>query len=132
MSIFKEFEAPEVKVLSPRDWTINDCKNHLRVQFRTLKSRPDCVSVSVRLGGVTPLKIGESGKMSIIVQKDIADKDIFLETAKNEEDLIKEAHGRYVKSLNIARTTRNTTRVKPNLQNTGSTLVVNNVTAPSN
>ena len=132
MSIFKEYEAAEVKVLSPKDWTTEDCKNNLRVQFRALKSRPDCVSVSIRLGGVTPLKIGKNEKMSIIVEKSKADRSVFLETVKQQENLIAEAHQRYVDALNVARTTRHTTKVKPKDKKVSSTLVVNNVTAPSN
>jgi hypothetical protein len=128
MSIFKNLEAPALKVLSPRDWTLDDCKNNLRVQFRELKERPDCVSVSVRLGGVTPLKIGGDGKMSLHVLRSVVDRDVILEMIQDQDELILDARDRYIDSLNIARTTRNTTRTKPRTKTVEKALVVNHVT----
>jgi hypothetical protein len=128
MDIFKDLEAPALKVLSPQDWELKDCKENLRVQFRSLKNRLDCVSVSVRLGGVTPLKIGENGKMSVHVLKSVANIDSILAMIQDQDELILDAHQRYKDSLNIARTTRNTTRVKGRAKTSESAIVVNNVT----
>jgi hypothetical protein len=128
MSIFKNLEAPALKVLSPIDWELADCKKKLRVQFRALKKRPDCVSVSVRLGGVTSLKIGENGKTSVHVLKSVANIDSILAMIQDEDELILEARDRYIDSLNIARTTRNTTRTKPRTKKVEQALVANYVT----
>lgn len=128
MSIFAELEAPEVKKTNPRDWSLEECKKNLRVQFRTLKNRPDCVSVSVRLGGVTALKIGENDKMAVTMLKTKSDKELILQTVIAQDGIIEEAKQRYVDSLNTARTTRNTTRVKPKDRKFESAAVINHVT----
>jgi hypothetical protein len=128
MSIFTDLEAPKVEVKNPRDWSLEECKGKLRVQFRKLKTRPDCVSVSVRLGGVTPLKITEDGRMSIHVNKAQANASSFLEAIVKEDERILDAHKRYVEALDIARTTRHTTLVKPRKKKIEPALVVNHVT----
>jgi hypothetical protein len=128
MNLFADLEAPAVEKLDPRDRSLDDCKSKLRVQLRDLKKRPDCVSVSVRIGGVTPLKIGEKGEMSIPVLRTRSNKASILEYAKGLEDEILDAHKRYIDSLNIARTTRETTRIKPRSKTKDPVLVVNNVT----
>ena len=128
MNIFANLEAPAVEALNPRDWTLEDCKNKLKVYFRELKTRPDCVSVSVRIGGVTSLKIGSNDEMSIQVRRTDSNKALILETIKNEDEAILEAHKRYVDSLNIARTTRDTTRSKARTKTKAPVSVINNVT----
>ncbi|MEP4888486.1 MAG: hypothetical protein ABJV04_00545 [Aliiglaciecola sp.] len=127
MNIFEKLEAPEVKVLNPRDWTLEDCKEKLRVQFRNLKNKPDHVSVSIRLGGVTQLKIGKNEKMSIHVLKKEANAELFLKEAKKQDAIIEDARQRYIDSLNIARTTRNTTQSKTRSKSKDPALVVNNI-----
>jgi hypothetical protein len=127
MNIFTELEAAKVEVKNPRDWSLDECKGKLRVQFRKLKTRPDCVSVSVRLGGVTSLKITDDGRMSIHVNKAQANASTFLDAILKEDERIIDAHKRYVEALDIARTTRHTTQVKPRMKKSEPALVVNHV-----
>ena len=104
----------------------------MRIQFRPLKTRPDCVSVSVRLGGVTSLKIGDNGKTSVHMLKTRSDKESILKLVLEKDDIIEEAKERYINSLNTARTTRNITRSKPRSKVLSSAAVINNVTTSSN
>lgn len=48
---------------------------------------------------------------------------------QDQDELILDARARYIDSLNIARTTRNTTRTKSRTKTVEQALVVNNVTA---
>ncbi len=110
MNLFSDIAVPVQENKKPIDWTLEDCKNNLKVIFREC-SDPDCFIVSINLGGLTSLKVFE-GKTTFKMKKGLMEKEEMLARVKNEDSVIEEARERLLQSLRKAKQSREATKVK--------------------
>jgi hypothetical protein len=104
MNLFDDVAVKIEESKNPRDWTIEDCKQSLSVIFRE-STKHDLIDVSVRLHGLTMLKIYE-GKTTLQIAKGSLSKQEIRERVQGSEEMLLEAKDRLIQSLNKARTSR--------------------------
>jgi hypothetical protein len=107
MSIFNDVAVKFEENKNPRDWTIDDCREHLTVITRETIN-PEVIDVSVRLHGLTMVKLNQD-KTTVQIGKGSLSKQEILERVQNAEGLLLEAKERLIKSLNKARSSREIT-----------------------
>jgi hypothetical protein len=105
MNLFNDIAVEEAR--SPRDWTLQDCKEKLTVIFKESKME-DYIDVSIRLQGFTFLKI-QNNKTVFKMRKGDKNKQEILERVQKADANILEAKDRLIASLDKARTSRETT-----------------------
>jgi hypothetical protein len=110
MSIFNDVVVKIEENKNPRDWTIDDCREQLTVITRETND-PETIDVSVRLHGLTMLKL-EGDKTTLPIRKGSLSKQEMLERAQKADDLLAEALARLIKNLNKARSSRELTYKK--------------------
>lgn len=98
--------AVKKEIKSPQDWTLDDCKERLHVIFKETDNEQ--IIVSVRLQGLTMLKINNN-KTSMIIPNDSFSKEDIEERIKGCDEMIIEAHKRLLASLKKAKISRETT-----------------------
>ena len=105
MNLFDDIAVKE-EIKSPQDWTLDDCKERLNVIFKEKDN--DQIIVSVRLQGLTMLKINKN-KTSMIIPNNSFTKEEIEERVKGCDEMILEAKDRLLASLKKARISRETT-----------------------
>ena len=105
MNLFDDIAVEEAR--SPRDWTLEDCKQKLTVIFKESK-KEDEIDVSIRLQGFTFLKV-QNNKTVFTIKKGESSKQEILERVQKADANILEAKSRLIASLDKARTSRETT-----------------------
>jgi hypothetical protein len=105
MNLFDDIAVEEAK--SPRDWTVEDCKQKLKVIFKESKDE-DYIDVSIRLQGFTFLKV-QNNKTVFKIKNGTMNKQEILERVQKADAVILEAKNRLIASLDKARTSRETT-----------------------
>jgi hypothetical protein len=104
MNLFSDIAIQEEEVKSPKDWTLNDCKNNLKAVFKD-SSEPDTFIVSINLGGFTALKL-DGNKTTFKMKKGLKTKEEIVEVIIGQDKVILEAHGRLIVSLTKAQYSR--------------------------
>jgi hypothetical protein len=104
MNLFADIALPEQETKSPIDWTLEDCKNNLKVIFRKC-SQADTYIVSVNLGGLTALKVF-NGKTTFKMKKGLMEKEEILARVRDKDSIVEEARERLIISLRKAKQSR--------------------------
>jgi hypothetical protein len=110
MNLFADIALPEQETKSPIDWTLEDCRNNLKVIFRN-SSQPDIYIVSVNLGGLTALKVF-NGKTTFKMKKRLMEKEEILARVRDQDSIIEEARERLIISLHKAKQSREIKQVQ--------------------
>ena len=104
MNLFSDIAIQEDEVKSPKDWTLQDCKNNLITVFKN-SSEDDIQIVSINLGGFTALKLN-GNKTTFKMKKGLKTKEQIVDIIIDQDDVILEAQKRLIVSLTKAQYSR--------------------------
>jgi hypothetical protein len=108
MNLFADIAVPVQERTNTMEWTLDDCKNNLKVIFREC-SEADSFIVSINLGGLTSLKVF-NGKTTFKMKKGLLEKEEVLARVIGADDVIEEARTRMIQSLRRAKQSREATK----------------------
>jgi hypothetical protein len=110
MNLFADIAVPVQERTNTMEWTLDDCKNNLKVIFREC-SEADSFIVSINLGGLTSLKVF-NGKTTFKMKKGLLEKEEVLARVIGADDVIEEARTRMIQSLRRAKQSREATKAR--------------------
>lgn len=110
MNLFADIAAPVQERKNAIEWTLDDCKNNLKVIFREC-SDADSYIVSINLGGLTSLKVFNE-KTTFKMKKGLMEKEEMLARVIDEDGVIEEARERMIQSLRKAKQSREVTKAR--------------------
>jgi hypothetical protein len=110
MNLFDDIAVPVQERKNAIEWTLDDCKNNLKVIFREC-SDADSYIVSINLGGLTSLKVF-NGKTTFKMKKGLMEKEEMLARVIDEDGVIEEARERMIQSLRKAKQSREVTKAR--------------------
>jgi hypothetical protein len=110
MNLFADIAVPVQERKNTMEWTLDDCKNNLKVIFREC-SEADSFIVSINLGGLTSLKVF-NGKTTFKMKKGLMEKEEMLARVIDEDGVIEEARIRMIQSLRRAKQSREATKAR--------------------
>lgn len=89
----------------PREWTLEDCKKRLKVNFDKSKRGIGFIDVTVRLHGVTLIKF-PNGKSRITIDEGAFLPEEVLEQVQSNDAIVEEARQRMFETLDSAKQAR--------------------------
>lgn len=110
MNLFSDIAVPVQERKNAIEWTLDDCKDNLKVIFREC-SDADRYIVSINLGGLTSLK-AFNGKTTLKMKKGLMEKEEVLSRVIDADVIIEEARKRMIQSLRKAKQSREATKAK--------------------
>jgi hypothetical protein len=110
MNFFADIGVPVQERKNAIEWTLDDCKNNLKVIFKKC-SDADSFNVSINLGGLTSLKVFK-GETTFKMKKGLMEEEEILARVVDADSVIEEARGRMIQSLRKAKQSREATKAK--------------------